>query len=91
MRNSNQIVGASMLYLKQRAPALLLTDNFLCGSGLCICHPKKPSNITLKRVQTLHYTIPISTLLSGGGPLYFISIAYLSKFTPRKRGVDPAA
>lgn len=31
----------------------------------CICHPKKPSNITLKRVQTLHYIIPISTLLSA--------------------------
>ena len=35
------------------------------GITACICHPKKPSNITLKRVQTLHYTIPISTLLSA--------------------------
>ena len=35
------------------------------GITACICHPKKPSNITLKRVQTLHYTIPMSTLLSA--------------------------
>lgn len=48
----------------------------------------EPSELLVKREYPPYFCNYPKCLprVSGGGPLYVISIAYLSKFTPHKRG-----